>query len=262
MREMNQAEQFPLWGKFLEYTAKFDGFDSGVKLKIAHTWAVTENICLLCELLHLSFDQKRVAYACGVFHDIGRFEQLCRYNTLCDKASFDHGAFGADFLNGTDLLNDYSQREKELITTAIRNHNKLYVEEGLDTEESLYCHLVRDADKIDAFRVNCTQSYLNFFGVDRETLSCETISDSVVIAALEHRTAKYDEYQSHLDDLVGSLCFFFDMHFAESIKLAKERGFYRKALDCLCIKDEHTRRNLDIVLDTVEAFIADKIKGI
>ena len=140
--------------KFLEYASAYDdGSDTRIKLKIIHTQRVTEVMEQLTAARLLSEQDKKLAYLCAVYHDIGRFEQLKRYHTFLDYKSIDHAQLGCEILRQGDFLGELSDREREQVLTAIGNHNRLAIEDGLDEKTLLFAKLIRDADKCDIFRV-------------------------------------------------------------------------------------------------------------
>ena len=140
--------------KFLEYASAYDdGSDTRIKLKIIHTQRVTEVLEQLTAALPLSESDRELAYLCAVYHDIGRFEQLKRYHTFLDYKSIDHAQLGCEILRQGDFLGELSDREREQVLTAIGNHNRLAIEDGLDEKTLLFAKLIRDADKCDIFRV-------------------------------------------------------------------------------------------------------------
>ena len=132
---------------FLDYTSRSDDSNGKIKLKIIHSLAVADGIDKLTAALHLSEHQRYLAHICAVFHDIGRFEQVKRYNTFVDSKSVDHAALGCEVLEEEGFLNDLEAEDRNSIITAIRNHNQFVIEEGLDEETLLLCKLIRDADK-------------------------------------------------------------------------------------------------------------------
>ena len=139
--------------KFLEYASAYDdGSDTRIKLKIIHTQRVTEVMEQLTARAYFGTRQK-LAYLCAVYHDIGRFEQLKRYHTFLDYKSIDHAQLGCEILRQGDFLDELSAREREQVLTAIVNHNRLTIEDGLDEKTLLFAKLIRDADKCDIFRV-------------------------------------------------------------------------------------------------------------
>ena len=143
---------------FREYTDAYDATDEKIKLKIDHTYRVAE----LCERIAKAEQMEKtevdLAWLLGMLHDVGRFEQLRRYGTFSDADSIDHAALGADILfggplsAGKGLIRTYvdDAAEDEVIETAIRVHSAYRIPEGLAPRTEKLCHILRDADKIEA----------------------------------------------------------------------------------------------------------------
>lgn len=90
---------------FVEYAAPYNVQDDKIRLKIEHTYRVAAH----CEQIAKSLVQSEgltkqdidMAWFLGMFHDIGRFEQVRRYGTFYDADSIDHAALSADIIFGT-----------------------------------------------------------------------------------------------------------------------------------------------------------------
>ena len=67
---------------FLAYAGRYDTNDAKIHLKIVHTQAVDAVMERLSEALGLDGRMCGLAHLCAVYHDIGRFEQLRRYDTF------------------------------------------------------------------------------------------------------------------------------------------------------------------------------------
>ena len=81
------------------------------------------------------------AWLLGLLHDIGRFEQVKRYNTFNDSQSVDHAELGADILFKEGLIDRFPtvslpEGWPKTAETAIRQHNKLALPDGLDAERA------------------------------------------------------------------------------------------------------------------------------
>nr|MCR4902705.1 HD domain-containing protein [Butyrivibrio sp.] len=83
---------------FADYTADYDINDVKVRLKVDHTYRVAELCDKIAQSLYLSKEDTDLAWLLGMLHDIGRFEQLRRYNTFIDAVSVNHAALSADIL--------------------------------------------------------------------------------------------------------------------------------------------------------------------
>ena len=66
-----------------------------------------------------------------------------------------------------------------MIYEAIKNHNKYCIDEKLQGEPLLQAKIIRDADKLDNFRVKDTEKFENMFKYNPETIDYEIISPKV-----------------------------------------------------------------------------------
>jgi putative nucleotidyltransferase with HDIG domain len=144
---------------FAEYISGYNATDPKIKLKIDHTYRVAELCELIARNLKLDEYETDVAWLTGMLHDVGRFEQIKRYNTFNDAQSVDHANFGADLLFKEGLIDTYvdgfhDDKYGVIVENAIRNHSAFRIDERLDEYTVMFCNILRDADKVDIFRVN------------------------------------------------------------------------------------------------------------
>lgn len=131
--------------QFNNYVKTFDCKDKMILMKFHHTYRVMD----FCEQIALSIHaDTKVAQLCGLFHDIGRFEQYKKYQTYSDIQSVDHGDLGVSILK--EQFNQIENYDLILFTT--KNHNKLAIEETEDSKKLLFTKIVRDADKLDIMK--------------------------------------------------------------------------------------------------------------
>lgn len=248
---------------FMQHAHRYDcAHDSKMKLKVIHTLAVADVMKRLTDDLKLPEHTAYLAYLCAVFHDIGRFEQLKRYNTFLDHKSVDHAVLGCEVLTRENILGELPEREQAMVLTAIRNHNRFQIEGGLDEETLLLCKLIRDADKCDIFRVFASEDMRDTMGETEKQVSQETVSDEMLKSILEHRCVKKEERKTGLDIWVSFLAFFFDLYFTESIAIAKEQGYYRKPFDRVTFTKPETERRIRQILSEIESYISEKMSGV
>jgi len=240
---------------FLDYAEGYDRSNGKIELKIVHTMAVAKGMDRLTEALHLTERQRYLAHICAVFHDIGRFEQVRRYDTFLDHLSVDHAWMSCEVLKQEGFLEELEERERQQVLTAIQNHNRFQIEEGLDAETLLLCKLIRDADKSDIFRVFACEDMVDTMGETEEQVAQETVTDAVFQSIMAHRCIKKEERQTGLDKWVTFLGFFFDFYFKESIVFSMEDGYYRQPFDRTVFVDPETDRRIGLILGEVEKYI-------
>ena len=173
--------------QFTRYVHGFDQREEGVRLKYAHSLRVSSLCEQIAGSLGLSQDEADLAWLIGVLHDIGRFEQLREYHTFVDYRSMDHAKYGAHYLFDDGHIRDFLDdgRLDDVIRMAIDQHNVYQLREDLTPRQRLFCQLIRDADKIDIFRVYVLymSQKKNIWNVDWADFENQPISDSVMAQA-------------------------------------------------------------------------------
>ena len=244
---------------FQEYTKHYNTNDAKVHLKIVHTYHVAEVMEEICRRRKIQGRLADLAWLCALFHDIGRFEQLRRYGTFSDGTSIDHAALGCQILQEEAFLCRLPRQDQELILTAIRNHNQYAIETGLSDEAQTLCHLIRDADKCDIFRVFATDDLNDVTGCSEDEAAAQTISPLVAQAVYSHRCVRRDERRTGLDFWVSFLGFFFDMAYPESIAIAREQGYYRIPFDRTHFLREDTAALIARLLQETEQYCKSRL---
>ena len=137
--------------EFLKYTEKYDLNNDNLKRRQLHSLRVMKKSRIIAQSLKLSEEEIQIATLIGLLHDIGRFEQYTKYNTFSDHNSIDHANLGVDILQENNYIKNYIEDENwiNIILTAIKNHNKYKMENGLNKKKELFCKIIRDADKAD-----------------------------------------------------------------------------------------------------------------
>ena len=225
-----------VWAAFCAYTSRYDPDNPMIRHKVEHTLRVAGN----CERIAVSLrmDDGDVAFAwfLGLLHDIGRFEQVRRYGTFVDSVSVDHAEFGADLLFREGLIHDYpvgelSADRLSLLETAIRQHNKLALPEGLNEKTRCFCDLIRDADKADIFRVVTELSFEERAGTSKGMMQeTEGACDAVMECVLQHRCVPRDIRKTRFDVSISHCCMAFELVCPESRKIVREQGFLSRLL--------------------------------
>lgn len=150
-------DRFAAW--FADYCRSFYGDDDAdnrnIRLKEEHTRQVCAIMARLTASLALPEADRLVAEAVALFHDLGRFEQYRRYRTFKDATSTNHALLGARILAEQGVLEPLAPEERRLIGEAVALHNVFRLPPDLDERSLLHLKLIRDADKLDIWRVFC-----------------------------------------------------------------------------------------------------------
>lgn len=222
---------------FKEYLENYDMKDDRVNLKVTHTYGVVKASEYLAKELNLDEEDTSVAKLIALLHDIGRFEQT-KFSgdiyDIADKMFFDHAEYGVKILFEDNLIRKFVEVEKydKIIYKAILNHNKLEIEQDLNEKELLHAKIIRDADKIDNFRVKLTESFEVLLGTsDTEVIFNDKISDKIYNDFMSQKLININENKTYLDRWAGYIAFIFDMNFDASLKYLKEKDLVNKCFD-------------------------------
>lgn len=219
---------------FQKYTDNYDSSEPKVALKIEHSFKVCEIAEQIAKSLVLPEEDVELAWFMGLLHDIGRFEQLRRYGTFYDVKSIDHAELSADilFVDGFIKSFDVTGLPKDwesLTELAIRAHNKLTIPEGISEREALFANLLRDADKVDIFRVIAEIPYkdrANFKNVPQR----EEAREEIMLCVKEHRCVPRTFERTKFETSLSHGCMAFELVFPKSRELTKEQGFLNKII--------------------------------
>lgn len=127
-----------------------------MQLKREHTDRVVENAALIAAGEGFDEATREAALAAALLHDTGRYEQLRRYNTFRDSESVDHAVFSHDLVAEKGWLKAAhcpDAATEQAILSAVLYHNRREIPSGLDPLTFACAQTVRDADKLDIFRV-------------------------------------------------------------------------------------------------------------
>ncbi len=243
---MTQEDLIYFKGWFLDYTRSYYSSDQedqkNILLKVEHTYNVCSNIAGIAGASSLNGNQIRLAETVALFHDLGRFPQYAKYKTFRDAISVNHGLLGAKTLIKQNVLRDIPEDEQQLITQAVKFHGAFAIPSMLNGDTVLFLKLIRDADKVDIFRVFI--EYYESPEEDRASATAFRVPDSpeyskVMLACiLNKRVASYTNIRTENDFKLMKLSWVYDMHFKESIRLLEERNYTNKIIDKLPQTDE------------------------
>ncbi|MCX7793808.1 MAG: precorrin-4 C(11)-methyltransferase [Thermodesulfovibrionales bacterium] len=200
------------------------------KLKAEHTFKVEENIVRLADSLGLNDSQKNIARAIAFLHDVGRFPQYLQYRTFRDAESVNHGVLSSEIVEKSGILEGLSDGDRDIIIEAVKFHNSLSLpDKALQSPAlGLFLKLIRDADKLDIWRV-----FREYFSLPAEQRNkgtvlglpdTEGVSEEILTAIREKRIAFLKDVKNQNDFRMLQLSWVFDLNFKESFRIVKEVG--------------------------------------
>ena len=240
---------------FKEYVKKYNPEDEKIKIKIAHIERVAENSKRIAENLNLSQEDIELAELIGIFHDIGRFEQVRLYHTFVDKDSINHGEYGAKVLFEDGLIRKFIKDDKfdRIIKLAIVNHNRADIEEGLTEREKLHAKIIRDADKTDIFTILISGDKKAIW--EKADLSDDKISDEIYREFVEDKRINYKERKTSADILVSHFNYVYDLNFPETRKIIRDNKYIDKLYQRFKFNDAETMKRFNEIYRLSKEYI-------
>lgn len=252
--------------KFNEYINKYDNREEdSFKLKIVHTMNVVQNAELISKEMNLSEEDINLAILIAYLHDLGRFEELKTMSGF-DSVRNNHALFASKILFEGGLIRDFIEDNSydEIIRKAIENHNKLAIEEGLNERELLHAKIIRDADKLDNFRVNKVSSIESRFPNKFKTVeefNDSLISDNVYNSILNNECVDIHDRVYPLDYWLCVLAFVFDLSFKETLKIVKDNDYMNVLIDRFSYTNEDTKNKMENIRNILNNYIDTKLNN-
>ncbi len=198
------------------------------EIKKEHSFRVADNSVYLSDKLEWAEEDKKMAFLVGILHDIGRFSQMSEFDTFNDEKSVDHAERAIKVLKEGDHLEVLQIANKELVFAAIQNHNKFKIQDGLTGQELLHSKLIRDADKLDIFRVlteyySRRNSNINHY-LTWELQKGTVVSPAVAKEVLSGKMVSKKNLISEIDVKIMQLSWVYDLNFRPTFEyLLKHR---------------------------------------
>ena len=218
---------------FAAYVKNYDDTDPKIKLKIDHTYRVAVLCEQIARTLGLSEEEVDLSWLTGMLHDVGRFEQLKKYQTFNDAQSVDHAQYGADILFVQGKIRDYVEdaESDELLEKVIRLHNAYRLPESLSEKERIFSDILRDADKIDILKVNVEIPLEEIYNVTTEELRNAEITEAVLENFKECHAILKSLKRTAIDNLVGHISFVYEFVYPISLQIMEEQGYLLRMMN-------------------------------
>lgn len=113
----------------------------------------------------------------------------------------------------------------QTLRIAIGEHSAYRIQEGLDERTQMFCHILRDADKVDIFRVICDTPMEEVYGFQTEDILRSGITPEVQQAFQEHHAVLRSLKKQPADYVVAHGSLAFELVYQESLRIAKEQGY-------------------------------------
>ena len=232
---------------FEKYLDGYDRENDKVRLKIVHTYGVVEQSAAIAGRLGLSQEDKELAGIIALLHDIGRFEQLRRFDSFLPD-TMDHASYGVELLFGKQgMIRRFVPEDTwdGVIRTAIARHSDFALEGITDGRELMHARIIRDADKLDNCRVKLEDDFETFLGAPAEEVSLSAITPKVREDALAGRSILSSDRVTPMDYWVSYLVYFYDLNYRASLDIVEENDYVRRLIHRIPYLDPDTGRVME-----------------
>lgn len=249
--DLNKAKE-----EFIKYTSNYDLENENIDRKKYHSFRVMEISKQIATNMKLEQEEIELATLIGLLHDIARFEQYKQFKTFKDLESFDHGDYAVEILEKD--IRKYIQTEKydEIIKKAIKNHNKLEIEQKLTEKEELFAKIIRDADKIDILY----EAVEMFWKNEEEKVNNSIISESVWNQISKEQLIKREKGVKieNIDKVISVIAFIYDINFKESSQILKDKNYIDLIINRFKLKDNETKEKIEEIRKNAKQYLEEK----
>lgn len=245
--------------EFTRFVQQYDMENTKIKRKFGHSYRVMENAGKIAESLNLSNEEIELSKLIGLLHDIGRFEQERIYKTFKEHESIDHGDLGVEILKKDNYIRKYIEEDKydNIIFKAIKNHNKLKIEEGLSEKELLFSKIIRDADKLDIFYEGVEIFWTNKEEI--EEVNKSKLSYKAIETFNKNNLMDRKNIITEADGILNFIGFMFDINFKYDFEILKKENYINKILDKFEFIDEVTSNQMKNAREIANIYIEKQL---
>ncbi|MGE0085824.1 MAG: HD domain-containing protein [Desulfococcaceae bacterium] len=233
--DRNDLQYFRNW--FYFYRMSFASDDPECKinidLKYQHTQMVCREAAAIGKEMGLNEFDLCIAETTALFHDVGRFEQYKQYRTFSDRKSVNHAAFGIEILRENRVLAGLEESLQEFIMKVISYHNQAKLPDNENQRCLFFSRLLRDADKLDIWRVVTDYYRQKAAGESNETIELDLpdtpgISQVIYENLIHGETILFDSMKNLNDFKLMQVGWVYDVNFLPTLKRLKERDYLNK----------------------------------
>lgn len=229
--KMNELEKW-----FHEYVSSFLNdnlqFNLNIRLKRDHSVRVQQEMRRLAKKLNLNANEVYLAEILGLFHDIGRFEQLRDYRTFMDCNSTNHAILGVRILKEQSWFINFPDDIRSIIEYAIGHHNAKTLPFHKKESYLFFARLLRDGDKLDILRV--VTDYYEHPDPNLDDVIVLNLPDSpsyapeIIDELLQGKIVSSHFIRTRNDFKLLQMGWIYDVNFSYTLVLMKEREYLKK----------------------------------
>ena len=127
----------------------------------------------------------------------------------------------------------------------------------------LHSKIIRDADKLDNFRVKLEEKVESSFPGkinNIHDIEVSSISEEVFLSVLNNKCVNVFDRKNALDYWICVIAFVFDLNFCESYEIVKSSNYINLLIDKFNYKNDLTCDRMEYIRKIVNNYVDKKIK--
>lgn len=239
---------------FEQYMKKFNLNKNSIKARYFHALKVMELSEDIASTLGIfSEEEVTVCGLIGLFHDLASFNETSYELDNEDETKVRETV---DIIFEEGLIRKITNDTKydNIIKIAIYCYNKTTLPDKLDPKIIHFCQVLKDAHKIDNFRLVLNYPYVDFH-ID------EFPTELVYNTFKEFRTVNNKVSENNADDIIIVLSETFSLNYRYSYQLLMENEYISKMIHSLIIKNKNINRFFKQIEHVLNQYVKRKIGG-
>ena len=211
-----------------------------------HSIRVAEYTRMLAEQAYTDSDELHNIYNIALLHDIGRFEQLKRFNSF-EADTMDHATYGVKVLFEEGMIRQFIEEDTwdDVIRTAIAKHSDYELTGITDERTLLHARLIRDADKLDNCRVKLEDAMETLLDLSADEVGKYAISPKVREDAFAGKCICSKDRRTPMDYWVSYVAYFYDLNFQETLDIVAEEQYVKRIIGRVPYTNEQTKKTME-----------------
>ena len=232
--------------QFNNYLKDYDCHNDKIRLKIVHTYGVVKESADIAARMKLSEEDTSLAKMIALLHDIGRFEQLKRFNSF-EADTMDHATYGVKVLFEEGMIRQFIEEDTwdDVIRTAIAKHSDYELTGITDERTLLHARLIRDADKLDNCRVKLEDAMETLLDLSADEVGKYAISPKVREDAFAGKCICSKDRRTPMDYWVSYVAYFYDLNFQETLDIVAEEQYVKRIIGRVPYTNEQTKKTME-----------------
>lgn len=242
---------------FEQYIKDFDMNNNNIKVKYFHSLKVMELSSEIASNMEI-FNEEEIIVCelIGLFHDIGGFSKNPDFR-MVDNNEEDNTSKTLEILFTNGLIRKITKETKydAIIKFAIYSLNKNGYPNNLGKKIISFCEVLKDADKIDTFRLAINYPYID--------TRIKTYPSALVYNDFKlFKKVEQSLTENNADEIILILSNIFSFYSNYSLYVVKQNNYVDKLIEQLSFEDENIKNFFASLKKILNIYIERKIGDI